>query len=58
MAVSGAQIVDAKIFTTTDGMALDTFWIQDDNGGAYDRTDKLARLFTRIEKTLAGDLWP
>ncbi|MEC7464710.1 MAG: [protein-PII] uridylyltransferase [Pseudomonadota bacterium] len=58
MAVSGAHIVDAKIFTTTDGMALDTFWIQDDNGGAYDRTDKLARLFTRIEKTLAGDLRP
>ena len=58
MAVSGAHIVDAKIFTTTDGMALDTFWIQDDNGGAYDRADKLARLYTRIEKTLAGDLRP
>ena len=58
MAVSGAHIVDAKIFTTTDGMALDTFWVQDDNGGAYDREDKLARLFNRIEKTLAGDLRP
>ncbi|MEX2455023.1 MAG: [protein-PII] uridylyltransferase [Rhodospirillaceae bacterium] len=58
MAVSGANIVDAKIFTTTDGMALDTFWIQDDNGGPFDRPDKLARLYSRIEQTLAGLLRP
>ena len=58
MAVSGANIVDAKIFTTTDGMALDTFWIQDANRGAFDRPDRLARLSARIEKTLAGHLRP
>jgi [protein-PII] uridylyltransferase len=58
MAVSGAHIVDAKIFTTTDGMALDTFWVQDENGGAFDRSDKLARLYSRIEQTLAGRLRP
>ena len=58
MAVSGAQIVDAKIFTTTDGMALDTFWVQDENGGAFDRADKLARLYSRIDQTLAGKLRP
>ncbi len=58
MAVSGANIVDAKIFTTTDGMALDTFWVQDDNEGPFDRSDKLARLYSRIEQTLAGRLRP
>ncbi|MEE2995654.1 MAG: [protein-PII] uridylyltransferase, partial [Pseudomonadota bacterium] len=58
MAVSGAQIVDAKIFTTSDGMALDTFWVQGENGAAFDRSDKLSRLYDRIEATLAGHLRP
>ena len=58
MAVSGAHIVDAKIFTTTDGMALDTFWVQDENGGPFDRSDKLTRLYSRIDQTLAGRLRP
>ena len=58
MAVSGANIVDAKIFTTADGMALDTFWLQDDSGGPFDRPDKLARLYTRINHTLEGRLRP
>lgn len=58
MAVSGANIVDAKIFTMTDGMALDTFWVQDENGDVFDRPDKLAKLYTRIEQTLAGRLRP
>ena len=29
LAVAGASIVDARIHTLTNGMALDTFWIQD-----------------------------
>ena len=29
LAVSGANIVDAKIMTMSNGMALDTFWVQD-----------------------------
>ena len=34
--------VDAKIITMTNGMALDTFWIQDAAGGAFDapQTDR------------------
>jgi [protein-PII] uridylyltransferase len=58
MAVGGANIVDAKIFTTKDGMALDTFWVQDENGDPFDRPDKLARLYTRINHTLQGELRP
>jgi [protein-PII] uridylyltransferase len=58
IALSGADIVDAKIFTTTDGMAIDTFWVQDPNGGAFDSQDRLARMSHRIEQTLAGSLRP
>jgi [protein-PII] uridylyltransferase len=58
MAVSGANIVDAKIFTTADGMAIDTFLIQDAEGGAFERPEKLARLSTAIQQTLEGRLRP
>jgi [protein-PII] uridylyltransferase len=58
IALSGADIVDAKIFTTVDGMAIDTFWIQDPNGGAYDGAERLTRMSARIEQTMAGSLRP
>jgi [protein-PII] uridylyltransferase len=58
MAVSGANIVDAKIFTMTNGMALDTFSIQDANGKAIRQAEQLSRLSTRIRATLAGELRP
>ncbi|MBM3554205.1 MAG: [protein-PII] uridylyltransferase [Alphaproteobacteria bacterium] len=58
MAVSGANIVDARIVTTLDGKALDTFIIQDATGGAFDRPDRLARLVAAIEQTLAGRMIP
>ena len=58
MAVGGADIVDAKIITMTNGMALDTFWVQDSNGRAYDRPEQFARLAARIKETLAGELRP
>ncbi|WP_439817079.1 [protein-PII] uridylyltransferase [Zavarzinia sp. CC-PAN008] len=55
MAVVGASIVDAKINTTADSMALDVFWIQDSEGHAFDR---LARLSTTIDQVLSGRLIP
>jgi [protein-PII] uridylyltransferase len=56
LAVSGANIVDAKIMTMANGMALDTFWVQDQAGGAFDRPDKLDRLAETCERVLTGDL--
>ena len=56
MAVSGASIVDARILTTSDGMALDVFWLQDADGGAFDRSDRLARMSTNIRRALSGDI--
>ncbi len=58
LAVSGANIVDAKIMTMSNGMALDTFWVQDLAGGAFDRPDKLAKLAVVFENVLTGDLKP
>ncbi|HTZ35058.1 MAG TPA: [protein-PII] uridylyltransferase [Stellaceae bacterium] len=58
LALSGANIVDAKIMTMTNGMALDTFWVQDHSGGPVDRPDKLARLSVAFENVLTGDLKP
>ncbi|MDE2390721.1 MAG: [protein-PII] uridylyltransferase [Rhodospirillales bacterium] len=54
LAIAGASIVDARIHTLTDGMALDTFWIQDANGGPFESPHRLARLSTAIEHTLTG----
>jgi [protein-PII] uridylyltransferase len=58
LAVNGCNIVDAKIMTMSNGMALDTFWIQDANGEPVDRPDKLARLSVAFENVLTGDLKP
>ncbi len=58
MALSGANIVDAKIFTMTNGMALDIFSIQDSGAGAYAEKTALTRLRKRIEDTLTGHLKP
>jgi [protein-PII] uridylyltransferase len=58
LAISGANIVDAKIMTMSNGMALDTFWVQDSAGGPFDRPDKLAKLAVIFENVLTGDLKP
>uniref|UniRef100_UPI0010821D13 [protein-PII] uridylyltransferase n=1 Tax=Crenalkalicoccus roseus TaxID=1485588 RepID=UPI0010821D13 len=54
LAVAGASIVDARIHTLTNGMALDTFWVQDAAGGAFDAPHRLARLSVLIEQSLSG----
>lgn len=58
MALSGANIVDAKVITLANSMALDTFRIQDNNGGAFDQPDRLDRLRARIERAIAGQIYP
>jgi [protein-PII] uridylyltransferase len=58
LALAGANIVDAKILTMSNGMALDTFWVQDQSGGAFDRPDKLAKLAVLFENVLSGRLKP
>jgi [protein-PII] uridylyltransferase len=56
LAVAGATIVDARIHTLTDGMALDTFWIQDAGGGSLEAPHRLAKISAVIEQVLSGRL--
>ncbi len=56
MALGSASIVDAKIVTLANGMALDTFWVQDSAGGAFANPGRLTRLRKRIEDGLEGRL--
>ncbi len=56
LAVAGASIVDARIHTLTNGNALDTFWVQDALGGAFDAPHRLARLHVLIDQALSGRL--
>ena len=60
LAVAGASIVDARIHTLTNGMALDTFWIQDAAGGTFDAPHRLARLCgaDRAGAVRAASAWP
>jgi [protein-PII] uridylyltransferase len=56
MALSGASILDAKIITMANGMALDTFVIQSAGGEPFDSPSRLAKLSANIEKALSGRL--
>ncbi len=55
LALVGANVVDARSFTTKDGFVTDAFWIQDAEGKPYE-ADRLPRLRQMIEKTLRGEL--
>ncbi len=58
LAVCGASIVDARIATFKDGMALDVFTVQDAGGGAFKSSSKLARLSVMVEQVLSGRVRP
>jgi [protein-PII] uridylyltransferase len=58
LALSGASIVDARIFTTTDGMALDVLGIQDaEQRSAIDDPARHARIRANVERALRGEIW-
>jgi len=65
IALAGGNIVDARIFTLTNGMAMDTFsvqevgdWVQESGGHVFDDTNKLKELKRLIKATLTGTLKP
>ena len=53
LALVGANVVDARTYTSKDGYATAVFWIQDAEGAPYEGT-RLNRLRTMIDKTLKG----
>ncbi|TVV75813.1 [protein-PII] uridylyltransferase [Sphingomonas solaris] len=52
--LAGASIIDARIHTTRDGMAVDNLLVQDPFGQPFDDPDRLARLRLTIEDALAN----
>ncbi|MBM3585803.1 MAG: [protein-PII] uridylyltransferase [Alphaproteobacteria bacterium] len=54
IAAAGASIVDARIYTLADGVALDTFWIQDHQRQPFAEERRLARLDAMILGVLDG----
>ena len=59
LAVAGANIIETKAFTHTDGMALDVFLVQDAaTGGPLEAGEKLARLSALIARSLEGVMIP
>ncbi len=57
LALVGANIVDARTFTSKDGYATAAFWIQDIEGKPYE-VSRLKRLRRMIERTLKGEVVP
>ncbi|MGB7261294.1 MAG: [protein-PII] uridylyltransferase [Albidovulum sp.] len=55
LALVGANVVDARTYTSKDGFATAVFWVQDSDGHPYETT-RLPRLRTMIKKTLNGDI--
>lgn len=55
LALVGANIVDARTYTSKDGFATAVFWIQDSEGRPYEKT-RLPRLRKMIERTFAGEV--
>ncbi|WP_070157934.1 [protein-PII] uridylyltransferase [Sphingobium phenoxybenzoativorans] len=52
--LAGGNIIDARIHTMRDGMAIDNFLVQDPLGGRFDSPDQLARIKRCIEEALAN----
>jgi len=55
LALVGANVVDARTYTSKDGYATAVFWVQDIEGHPYE-VARLPRLRGMIEKTLKGEV--
>ncbi len=55
LALVGANIKDARTFTSKDGWATAAFWVQDITGAPY-KAEQLHRLRRMIERTMAGEV--
>ena len=55
LALVGANVVDARTYTSKDGYATAAFWVQDKYGNPY-KVTHLKRFHTMIEKTLKDEV--
>ncbi|HYG47109.1 MAG TPA: [protein-PII] uridylyltransferase [Allosphingosinicella sp.] len=54
ISLAGANIIDARVHTTNDGMALDNFLIQDGEAGPFDDPHQLKRLDNAVTEAVNG----
>lgn len=52
--LAGGNIIDARIHTTRDGLALDNFLVQDPLGRPFDEASQIERLIRAIQDALAN----
>ncbi len=55
VSLAGADIVDARTYTSKDGCATSAFWLQDSDGHPYE-PGRLPRLRRLIERILRGEI--
>ena len=55
LALAGANVVDARTYTSSDGLATAVFWIQDSEGAPYEKS-RLKRLRKVIAQILSGSV--
>jgi [protein-PII] uridylyltransferase len=55
ISLAGGNIIDARIHTTNDGMAIDNFLVQDSTGGPFADPHQLARLEEVVLAAAAGE---
>ena len=55
LALVGANVVDARTYTSRDGFATAVFWIQDAEGHPYEAS-RLTRLRSMIQRILKGEV--
>jgi [protein-PII] uridylyltransferase len=54
ISLAGGNIIDARIHTTDDGLALDNFLVQDAAGAPFAEAHRLRRLKAEVKRALAG----
>lgn len=55
LTLMGANVVDARTYTTRDGFATAVFWVQDPDGSPFDE-DRMPRLRQKILSILRGEI--
>ncbi len=56
ISLCGGNIIDAKAFTLNDCTAVDVFTVQDMEGKAFDRADRIAKISAYLELAMNGEL--
>ena len=53
LAIASSSVIDAKTFTSRDGIAIFIFWIQDSYGDPYNES-KIKKLLETVKNSLTG----